>query len=127
MNTSYHPSKRGDMDQLVGETITSCEGKAGDEQMTFFCASGKVFTFWLEDDGGGTGNDSHAFISGISIPIGEPITLVTERGRDSYGARFVFGVASVDEEDAAESFYLDVTHEHNGYYGWGYELKECAS
>lgn len=36
--------------RLVGETITRCTGKVGDEEMRFDTASGKTFRMWHDQD-----------------------------------------------------------------------------
>lgn len=107
--------KKLDIDALVGHAIVSYT--FGPDLVTFECAGGARFEIHLEDDGNGTGNDSHAFFSGCDITpiLGHVITAARHEDGSSYGVNLLL-------ESATASAFLAITHEHNGYYGFSYEV-----
>ncbi len=112
-------TKKGDIDQLVGKTITSY---TFDKYLvTLICADGARYEIQLEDDGCG-GNDSHAFFTGCDITplIGRSVTQAwAENATDYDGANLM--LKTVDTEG-----YIGIVHESNGYYSFGYEVIEVA-
>ncbi len=108
----FQVMKLGELDQLIGETITSYRDGS------FVCASGRRFELDIEDDGCG-GNDSHAFVSGSDmLPIlGRVITDAYPKDCSSYGANLMF-------EAAGCNGVITIEHDHNGYYGFSWSLRE---
>lgn len=121
METSAYtpsPDKRGELSQLIGETIISYRLE-NEKLLRIACDSGRVFHVNLSDDGSGPGNDSHAFFRGVILIRDHPITNIREEDRDSYGARFVV-------ECGYRSGVIEVVHDHNGYYGWDMDVTEVT-
>lgn len=102
----------GDIDQLIGETILSYS----DGSIT--CASGRRFEIDIEDDGCG-GNDSHAYLDGSDVEgiYGKTITAAYPKDYSSYGVLLTF-------EAGDQRGWIQITHEHNGYYGFSYDVRE---
>ncbi len=107
--------KKLDIDALVGKTIASY---TFDQYLvTFLCADGSRFEIHLEDDGNGTGNDSHAWFSGCDLTplVDRPIVSAHHEDESSEGVNLLL-------ETADTSGFIAITHEHNGYYGFSYEV-----
>ena len=86
--------------------------------MTIEADYGK-FELIIEDEGDG-GDDSHAFlesVDGINTILNQKIISVDESYDSSYGA-------SIDIFTHNGRATILITHEHNGYYGFSYELRE---
>ena len=95
METSAYtpsPDKRGELSQLIGETIISYRLE-NEQVLRIACDSGRVFHVSLADDGAG-GNDSHAYFGNVVLHKDRKITLVREEERSSYGARFAVETAT---------------------------------
>lgn len=110
--------KQGELSQLVGETIISYRLQ-NEQLLRIACDSGRVFHIALDDDGGGTGNDSHAYFGNVVLHKDRKITLVHEEARDSYGARFAV-------ECSYRSGVIEVVHDHNGFYSWDIDVTEVT-
>ena len=110
--------KHGELSQLIGETISSYRLE-NEQLLRITCESGRVFHMALEDDGGGTGNDSHAFFQNVTLITDHKVTAVREEDRDSYGARFVV-------ECEYRAGVIEVVHDHNGYYNFSWEVTEAT-
>lgn len=108
--------KLGELTQLVGEVITSYrDGR-------FTCASGRRFVLDIQDEGCG-GNDSHAYLDDDDMyrVLGFPILAAYPTDASSWGVTLTF-------ESQGGSIpvrgTVTITHEHNGYYGFSWELVE---
>lgn len=110
--------KRGELSQLIGETIISYRLE-NEQVLRIACDSGRVFHITLDDDGGGTGNDSHAYFGNVLLHKDRKITLIREESRDSYGARFAV-------ECSYRSGVIEVVHDHNGFYGYSVDVTEVT-
>lgn len=108
-------NRLGEITQLIGEAIASY----GDGLIV--CVSGRRFEIQLEDDGCG-GNDSHAYLDGSDVGglYGQIITEAYPEDSSSYGVRLVFKASD-------RRGWIQITHDHNGYYGFSYEVKEIKS
>lgn len=104
--------KLGEITQLIGLTIVSYDDG------TFICAGDRRFEIDIEDDGCG-GNDSHAFISGSSVGAlyGHVITAARTEDDSSDGVCFVLEAGDLRG-------WVQITHDHNGYYGFSYDIRE---
>ncbi len=121
METSAYtpsPDKRGELSLLIGETIISYR-QENEQLLRIACDSGRVFHVTLSDDGGGTGNDSHAYFGNVLLHKDRKITLVREEARDSYGARFAV-------ECNYRSGVIEVVHQRNGFYSWNMDVTEVT-
>ena len=103
-----------DVDILKGHTIVSFEKE--EYNLTLHLVGGGQYRVELTDDGGG-GNDSHAFFEKVELgPIlGKELTEAFHEGKTSEGVRLVLR-AGKDEGQ------VEVVHQHNGYYGFSYEV-----
>lgn len=110
--------KRGELSQLIGETIISYRLE-NEQLLRIACDSGRVFHVSLSDDGSGTGNDSHAYFGNVVLHKDRKITLVREEERSSYGARFAV-------ECSYRSGVIEVVHDHNGFYSWDMDVTEVT-
>lgn len=122
METSAYtpsPDKRGELSQLIGETIISYRLE-NEQLLRIACDSGRVFHVSLSDDGGGTGNDSHAYFGNVVLHKDRKITLVREEARDNCGARFAI-------ECSYRSGVIEIIHDSNGWYGWDMDVTEVTS
>lgn len=108
--------KRGELSQLIGETIISYRIE-NEQLLRIACDSGRVFHVTLDDDGGGTGNDSHAYFGNVLLHKDRKITLVREEARDNCGARFAI-------ECSYRSGVIEIVHQHNGYYNFSVDVTE---
>lgn len=108
--------KKQEFTQLIGKKITSIsDWTSGDDSLVITTDSG-VFNLNIDDEGG-YGNDSHAYlhdISGLQYILGQEITGVEERS-DSWGAE-------IRLQTDKGVCVIDIRHEHNGYYGFSYDL-----
>lgn len=105
--------KMRDVDIVAGETIVSIDGKVKDESLRLHCHNGVYYDIDVSYD---YGNDSHAFISEISMNsiIGSKIVEAYHEDKDSYGVTLVF----VDNNNRKGT--ITIQHDHNGYYGFSY-------
>lgn len=108
-------SKRGELSQLIGETIISYRLE-NEQLLRIACDSGRVFHVTLEDEGAG-GNDSHAHFGNVILHKDRKITLVREEERDNRGARFAI-------ECGYRSGVIEIIHDSNGWYGWDMDVTE---
>ena len=111
--------KRGELSQLIGETIISYRLE-NEQLLRIACDSGRVFHVALSDDGGGTGNDSHAYFENVLLHKDRKITLVREEERNNEGARFAI-------ECSYRSGVIEIIHDSNGWYGWDMDVTEVMS
>ena len=107
--------KRGELSQLIGETIISYHLES-EQLLRIACDSGRVFHVTLEDDGAG-GNDSRAHFGNVILHKDRKITLVREEERDNRGARFAI-------ECGYRSGVIEIIHDSNGWYGWDMDVTE---
>ncbi len=107
--------KKLSIDALIGQVIKKVTYDKNNCVLTM--KDGTKYDIRLEDDGGGTGNDSYAYFSAVALTsiLHRKIISAEETNDDSYGAVFV--IKTKNAEGA-----IVITHEHNGYYGWSYEL-----
>ena len=104
--------KKLGIDELIGYTI-----KSYTKEGTIVTEEGEIFEIHLEDDGCG-GNDSHAFFEKFDLDniIGEKILEIHEEGGTNVdGAVFTL-------KTKMAMGIIEIVHESNGYYGWGYEV-----
>lgn len=110
-------AKKLGFDELKGKRInTADKWDEGDKSWTLHTDNGD-YELQIDDDGCG-GNDSNAFLSdvcGLDAIAGKEIVAVDEES-DSYGARIKLRTA-----DSSECI-INIVHDHNGYYGFSYEL-----
>lgn len=113
-NMSNFDKKLG-VESLIGKTISGFS--LGEQELDLFFKDDTKAHIVLEDDGGGTGNDSHAYFERIDFAeiIGKEIIGVEEQGHTSYGVLLILKTKDGKGE-------IDITHEHNGYYGFNYEI-----
>lgn len=108
--------KKQDFNQLIGKKIIAIfEWISGDQSLVIVTDSG-VFNLNIEDESWGC-NDSHAYlhgIVGIESVLNQEITGVEERS-ESYGAEIKLIAAT-------GTCTIDIQHDHNGYYGFSYDL-----
>lgn len=110
-------NKKLGFDELIGKRLLSAEAwESGDTSWLLHTDAGD-YLLDIEDDGCG-GNDSHAFLSGVSgldAVKGEIIASVDEDS-DAYGAEAKLHAGT------GKTCIINITHEQNGYYGFAYEL-----
>jgi hypothetical protein len=109
--------KKLDFTQLVGRRIMSADAWLNGASCWTIRTDGGDYRLVIEDDGCG-GNDSHAYLSqvdGLPEIIGAVIDSVSEES-DSCSAEIKLRAAS------GLSCIIGITHDHNGYYGFSYEL-----
>ncbi len=106
--------KKLSIDALIGQTIKKAEFDK--DSCVLFMKDGSSYGIDLQDDSCGC-NDSYAYFGEIQLSdiIGKKIVSAIESNSDSYGAVFVIKTKNAEGT-------IQVIHEHNGYYGWGYEL-----
>lgn len=109
--------KRGELSQLIGETIISYRIE-NSHCLRIACDSGRVFHVTLEDEGA-CGNDSHAHFGNVILHKDRKITLVREEERDNGGARFAI-------ECSYRSGVIEIIHDSNGWYGWDMDVTEVT-
>ncbi len=112
--------KKQGFDILKGQTIVSFHIW---EQPNYKAASFKTTThkynLEITDEGAG-GNDSDAYLESITggeSIIGQEIVEVTEES-DNYGA-----IIKLITDNS--KCVITIIHDHNGYYGFDYEVCEC--
>jgi hypothetical protein len=110
-------SKRGELSQLIGETITSYRVE-NSQSLRIVCESGRVFSMTLDDDGA-CGNDSHAFFGNVTLITDHRVTAVRELEKSNDGAKFVV-------ECKYRAGVIEVIHSSNGWYSWSHEVTEIT-
>jgi len=115
-------NKKLGFDELIGKRLLSAEAwESGDKSWLMHTDAGD-YRLEIEDEGCG-GNDSHAYLSGVSgmdDVRGEVIASVEEES-DGYGAEVRLRTV------AGKTCFINITHEQNGYYGFAYELIFCPN
>jgi hypothetical protein len=114
--------KKLGFDILKGATILSTGSWSKGDQEWLLVTSAGTYRLFIEDNGVG-GNDSHAYldsVNGLVNIIGQPIVEVTEES-DSYGA--VVTLTAANDANCT----IVIVHDHNGYYGFSYELVALPS
>ena len=106
-----------DIDILIGSTIVSHE-PVDPQDLTINVVGGKTYVIMVDDERCG-GNDSHAWIDSVSLSevIGHEITDAYHEDKSSYGVRLVLKAGD-------RCGVIEIIHEHNGYYGFSYEVVE---
>lgn len=101
---------------LVGQTITNVSND-NDYSLRISLSSGKMIDLELSDEG--PQNDSHAWISSFDLDIikNQEIIEAYEESKDSSHAHLI-----LKTKDHMGS--ITITHEHNGYYDFSYDLIE---
>lgn len=110
--------KKQGFDILKGQRIMSYEQWDNEAQYFNFQTENKNYCLNIEDDSYGC-NDSHAYLSSINNIdniLNQEIIEVTEES-DSYGAEITLRT----RENAC---VIQIVHDHNGYYGFSYEVNE---
>ncbi len=105
--------KKLDIDVLIGHTLRGWT-LADPKRLILYCDDHQ-WVVQVDDDGAG-GNDSYASVTDVRLTdlIGETITGARhEGGGDDVGLLLEAG-------DRRGSITL--RHDHNGYYGWSYEV-----
>ena len=107
-----------DIDILIGSTITAHELSSCKKSLEIKTAAGKTFEILVDDEGSG-GNDSYAWISSVSLSevVGHEITTAHHENSNSYGVTLVLKAGD-------RVGMIEIEHEHNGYYGFSYEVVE---
>jgi hypothetical protein len=103
------------LDCLLNKKIVGYVLKDQKKTLRLSLFDGTDVSIELDDDSAG-GNNSCAFFSNVCLAaiFSRNIVSVEESGKNSYGAKFIF---TSDDGYRGE---VDVTHNHNGYYGWGF-------
>lgn len=107
--------KKQSFDILIGEKIVKYTHP--DKKDSSFSFESDKYRYDLSIDDDGPQNDSHAYINYISNFDGilnKEIISVNEHS-ESYGAEIKIDTAYSTAE-------IDINHDHNGYYGFSYEL-----
>ena len=109
--------KLKDFQQIDGHVIESVEKMS--EKEARIVTNLNCYRLIVEDDGSGTGNDSYAFIAEIIYgPVVKPLY-----GRKKISEKQDSDCAQIDIVDAiGNQLEITIKHEHNGYYGFTYEL-----
>lgn len=107
-------SKHGELSQLIGETISSYRVE-NSHLLRIVCESGRVFSMTLQDEGDG-GNDSCALFGNVALITDHKVTAVRELEMSNDGAKFVV-------ECKYRAGVIEVVHESNSYYFWGYDVQ----
>jgi hypothetical protein len=112
--------KKRDIDTLVGYAIHDW-WQVGDYSLclrTTGPSGGEAhWDIQLDDDGGGTGNASHAYFGDIRLNdlLGHTITAARHEDESSYGVLLIL-------EAGDKRGCIPIVHDHNGYYGFSYEV-----
>jgi hypothetical protein len=108
--------KKLDINELVGFTIKSFD-KAGDKELIILTEQSSEFRIILEDDWCGC-NDSYASFQEIKLDgiLGQKIISATEQNHPSKDGAFLI----IETDNGTGS--IEMVHDSNGYYGWGYEI-----
>lgn len=105
-------------DELIGKKILSFnEWSKGDGAWSFKTDSGD-YTLKIDDEGYGC-NDSHAFLEsivGLEGILNQTILKVDEVSHGGSSGE------TITLETAHGNCVIEIIHEHNGYYGFSYEL-----
>lgn len=103
------------IDQLVGRTLIAYTKAEDDKSIDLVTDSG---TYMLSIMDEGPLNDSNAYIKRIRIAglFQDKIIRAFERNSSSYGVDLV-----LETENLVG--VIQIKHDHNGYYGFNYELK----
>jgi hypothetical protein len=107
--------KKLDVTELIGKTIVAYT--VTEYAINLHFLHGDTGSIDIEDDGRGTGNDSHVSFGRINLDkiLGQGITAADDGEYDSNG-----GVLVLKTEDNVG--LIEIFHEHNGYYGWAYTV-----
>lgn len=105
--------KKTECAALIGLTIQSFT--PFDSYLSIVLSDDKVICLTLDDDG--PFNDSYAYLGKIDIEeiIGEKIVSADEKDWDSYGGTILL-------KTARNTGTIEILHDHNGYYGFGYDI-----
>ncbi len=111
-----HNYKKLGIDSLVGKVITSYKFDKGDFDGEL--SGGETFGILLEDDSCGC-NDSYAYFGKCDLNnlIGHVITAAEESSGSFNNDGCVLKLKAGEFEG-----FIEIVHEHNGYYGFSYEV-----
>lgn len=103
------------LDCLLNKKIVGYVLKDKKKTLRLSLFDGSDTSIELDDDSDG-GNDSYAYFSEVHLIsiFNKSISSIEECGRSSNGCKFIF---TADDGSRGE---VDVIHEHNGYYDWGF-------
>lgn len=103
-----------DIDIIIGSIINSYV--LSDPKTCILTTNNGNYTILVDDDSCG-GNDSYAWVDKVKIDniIGQKIIKAYHKDRDNCG------VILIIETELQEGF-IEIIHEHNGYYGFSYEV-----
>ncbi len=106
--------KKLSIDSLVGQAIIGYS--SDDYSITLNLADGRTCQIVLEDEGYG-GNDSRVSFGKIDLSaiVLQLILETEESDKSTFGA--ILKLSTKRNQGS-----IEIIHEHNGYYGWGYEL-----
>lgn len=110
--------KKLGFDILKGQKIISFEPWSNGDKGWYFNTESQRYYLEIDDDGCGC-NDSNAYINYIQDldKILNQEIIEVDEGSDSYGANITL-------KTRENECFIVINHDHNGYYGFSYELFE---
>lgn len=114
----YNNSKKLGFDVLKGQKIVSFEKWENGDKTWDFQTNERKYNLYIDDESCGC-NDSNAyidFIQNLDKILNQEIIEVIE-DCESYGAEITL-------KTRENSCVIQINHDHNGYYGFSYELLE---